>query len=464
MSYINRTAVPASNTIIIAKEGQSLNPQWADIVLPSGSTSDQTQINNALSDLPAVGGTLLFLEGEYTIDGNINLLSNVTIQGQGNATTIKIIDSISSNISMLLLDGIQNTKIIDIALDGNKTNRSSGTQKCIEAINSCSNINIRGVRFTDVNDNCIDFVSCEHSIIHFSHFDNSGAVIDLNLQAGLFNIVSDNIFNNSGNASLTAGAVGSSFYNNIINNPGGDGINVTGNRCMFEGNKIASAGNFAFDVNSVSLVKITDTTIFNPSNAGINAQSIQECIISDNCIDSCGGNGITIGGASDNNSIKNNKVSNNTTDGIQLSDSGTGTYNHISGNKVHDNNQNGIDVSNQQYASIIGNMVSDINVNGLNINAVEDSIINSNHVSASSRAANATYDNLRLVQNCNNNMVSENVCRLGNNANQPLNGLAIENSNDSDNVVSNNDLRNSGTSNSLLDNGTGTITTAGNHL
>ena len=53
-------------------------------------TADQTEINAAITALPATGGEVVILDGTYNITAKINVAkNNVSIRGNGNATILK---------------------------------------------------------------------------------------------------------------------------------------------------------------------------------------------------------------------------------------------------------------------------------------------------------------------------------------------------------------------------------------
>ena len=53
-------------------------------------TADQTEINNAITALPANGGEIVILDGTYNIIKKIDVTKdNVSIRGNGNATILK---------------------------------------------------------------------------------------------------------------------------------------------------------------------------------------------------------------------------------------------------------------------------------------------------------------------------------------------------------------------------------------
>ena len=66
----------STTTYIIADYDTSNNIERADYVVPSGSTSAQEVINQAINDLPTDGGKLVLLDGTYVVDNSILVSSN----------------------------------------------------------------------------------------------------------------------------------------------------------------------------------------------------------------------------------------------------------------------------------------------------------------------------------------------------------------------------------------------------
>ena len=90
-------------------------------------TNDQEEIIQALNDLPATGGEVVILDGTYNITASINIpKDNVSIRGNGNATTLKRMynstntDSGPTARGLITLNGKSGCKIQGLQLDGNK--------------------------------------------------------------------------------------------------------------------------------------------------------------------------------------------------------------------------------------------------------------------------------------------------------------------------------------------------------
>jgi len=111
-------------TLIVADGSTTLNTKRADYVVQPGSVSAETVINQAINALPANGGKVVLLEGTYTISGSIIIKSNVTLEGQGPSTVIKLANENSSNTRMITnaVSTDVNIMLNSFVLDGNKDN------------------------------------------------------------------------------------------------------------------------------------------------------------------------------------------------------------------------------------------------------------------------------------------------------------------------------------------------------
>ena len=86
-----------------------------------GVTDDTAAIAAAIAALPT-GGTLYFPAGTYRVS-NINLKSNMTVQGDGWSSVIKLLDNTSDyhgRNNCLNIENVENVIVRDIKLDGNR--------------------------------------------------------------------------------------------------------------------------------------------------------------------------------------------------------------------------------------------------------------------------------------------------------------------------------------------------------
>ena len=116
--------------VTIASEDTSANPTFADIVVPASATDFQDYFASALALLPAEGGQILILEGEYIYDGEINITKdNVTVTGQGEGTVIKLAPGQTGFNYGFVIDEKSSVTIRDLVIDGDRDNQSGVTSR-----------------------------------------------------------------------------------------------------------------------------------------------------------------------------------------------------------------------------------------------------------------------------------------------------------------------------------------------
>lgn len=90
-------------------------------------TDDHVQINAAITAANAAGGGIVHIfSGTYTISDEINILSNVIVQGEGRATIITVDNT--TDLTELINFGSSNSDagIRDLTVDGNAENNTNG--------------------------------------------------------------------------------------------------------------------------------------------------------------------------------------------------------------------------------------------------------------------------------------------------------------------------------------------------
>tara|TARA_R110002020_G_scaffold234638_5_gene446720 strand:+ start:4563 stop:6212 length:1650 start_codon:yes stop_codon:yes gene_type:complete len=112
-----------SLTLGVAASNASDGSRDAADFICSGA-ADEATINTAIDSLPASGGSVELSEGLFTLNGPILFDSNVTLRGQGNATTVKLADNarsiLAKNKNGSITNGTDNVGLFDIHFDGNK--------------------------------------------------------------------------------------------------------------------------------------------------------------------------------------------------------------------------------------------------------------------------------------------------------------------------------------------------------
>ena len=136
----------------------------------------------------------------------------------------------------------------------------------------------------------------------------------------------------------------------------------------------------------------------------------------------------------------------------------------VNNNYVRDVNtgsdRNGIQISSSNRTQVNNNFIYQADHHGIRIVSSNEANVIGNYVQDCSRATTATYNgiNIETSDDCN---IQANKVRMA--AAVPYHKYGIELSAGSDNcLVTNNYLKNSGTTGALQDGGSGTITAAGN--
>lgn len=240
-------------------------------------TSDQTEIQEAIDNLPAGGGVVLLKKGTYTINGTISILkNNVLLRGEGKATKIFLANS--ANVDMVQVGNgtiiVNDCVVEDVFFDGNKANQtangallniygSAGTK-------SLRNV-VRGCRFYNARTDAVKLIFADKSIIANNVFDENTAGAGLGLfSSSQSNNVNENVFIHN-----LYGVYSNSHYNNVSSNVFVDntsyGVYLNGvvNFCI-SGNWFGSVAFFQTGVYlaaSTSRTAITGNSFYQPYRA-----------------------------------------------------------------------------------------------------------------------------------------------------------------------------------------------------
>ncbi len=184
-------------------------------------TADESEINEAISNLPSGGGVVLLKKGTYTISGNINILkSNVILRGEGKSTKITLANS--ANVDMIQVGNgstiVNDCVVEDLLVDGNRANQTSlGSAVLIygsSVTKSLRNI-IRDCRLTNCLTDCVKLIYSDKGIV-------SGNIIDENTGGAGIGVFSGTSHTNDiiGNVLIhnLYGFYCNNHYNNVCGN------------------------------------------------------------------------------------------------------------------------------------------------------------------------------------------------------------------------------------------------------
>ncbi|MCW2957003.1 MAG: hypothetical protein JWO69_1872, partial [Thermoleophilia bacterium] len=322
----------SSTKIVAANNSSQSAKDGADFVANgdtgTASDGDQVQINQALTAIASLGGTVYLTEGTYVIDGSISIPNNVTLMGADNGTVITIPNTLSGqnttgNIDMIInTDTTTGTKVNvkDIRIEGNRANQTLGTQNAISFTNlgsgggstSIVGANISNVHISQVRTTGILLLNSGNHVI-------TGSVLHSNTSNGIK-------IQNTNNTTLSGSLIQGNLDGIEIEN--GQNNTVTGNN--FQGNTVGIYLSSNSHSNSIS-----GNTAQSNTKYGIHLNSAYNNVITSNNVLDSGGIGIYLQDSSTNN-VTGNKARNNggtTNDGILLRGS---DQNSITNNDIND--------------------------------------------------------------------------------------------------------------------------------
>lgn len=309
-------------------------------------TSDQTEINEAISNLPAGGGVVHLKKGTYTIDGMVTILkSNVTLEGEGPNTIIKIANASNLGDGVRVGDGgttaYSNIIIKNLMIDGNSAGNTTGNQSPLVIFGASATkhtkIVIENCWLTGARLDCLKLIGIEDCIVRSCQiYSNTGAGIGL-FTSSQYNTIYGNVLRSN-----TYGIYGSACnYNTISNN-------------------VFNANSYGYYSSNEWRDTITSSLFYNQTTAAIYINGGQRITVSGNnsyedskFVHIIGSNAIT-----QFNVITGNTIVWNDTDGVVLEASTNGCrLNTISGNAFYASTQTAIKLLGSSYNTIVGNTI-----------------------------------------------------------------------------------------------------------
>lgn len=227
-----------------------------------GSTDDTVAIQMAMDATYGTGGRVLFPTGTYKITGTISGTNNISIEGEGSSSTLKMVKPSSSPKSMILFKETMNASISNIRLDGDFPTNSAASRAHQEDhgiyCNTTSGTNINHVWVVDTGGNSIHFdgIGLKTAIIG-SDIDGAGrSGIDISHHQDI--ILSNNIVKNCDEVGIYLHGATATRNHRLILNNNICNDNVTGISLTYTG---------AFSVNGNVCVNTHEGTT---QTAGIN--------------------------------------------------------------------------------------------------------------------------------------------------------------------------------------------------
>jgi parallel beta-helix repeat protein len=385
----------------------SQNYDGADFVNTS-TTAAETVINNAISALPASGGTVYLMEGTYIISYNaISLPNNVKLVGSGDGTVLKLLNNADASFTVRVIRNSDTSTgtgigISNLKIDGNEANQTyNGGSYAIElegvggatrAGAVIENVTIQDVPSIGIGLNDVSNTRVTGNNI-MSVYDTSIYMNGVSTN----NVISNNVVRMPATAAAGLAAGGGSSSENIISN-----------------------NTFTGGSNGISITILTKSTITGNTVSGASARGIwvsnassSDLVISNNRIHDTGGstanNGIYISNT-DSNKITGNKITDtgcsttcyainifdSTADNTYLSDnvfsttSGTATINDAGTGTIYANQSKtagGLDATFKQAASATAFQIQ--NASGAAL-LTADSASSDNRIQIGSNSTDAT--------------------------------------------------------------------------
>jgi parallel beta-helix repeat protein len=221
-------------TFTVADALTTSDPSKATHIVPTGWTTAEATIMQAMSELPATGGSIVLMDGTFKVDGKIVVPSLVSLLGQGVSTIIYV-----------------NTILPDCAVGDNVALTSNGisiTSFLLQGNNE--SFGIRLLSSTGCLVSNIQFNSCEYPIWLASNNNTitnniiNGTPIGSGISIWSNNsTVSNNQCLNCAYSGIYIGGSYNTVNNNQVNNNGCDGIEIdSGNHNTVSGNNCQGNG------------------------------------------------------------------------------------------------------------------------------------------------------------------------------------------------------------------------------
>jgi len=403
---------PSSATLVVAAS-DSLHPERADY--QCDGTADDVEIQAAITALPAGGGKVVLLEGLFTVSGDgtkcLFVPSNVHIQGQGGATTVKL--AANQDCAIFMNTGIagagnSNITISDMKIDGTKATQATGLGIHFGYVSNClfQNLNI---------------INCKQTGIFITRKSGSGLYTDQSTDCILKNLIVDSC--DWDGIGVTSDRI--LVDNCISSNNGRSGCSIEESRhCSVNGGFFFLNTETGLDLATENIGIILDgASCHNNTQNGI-AGACDDWVISgcksyDNtqkgiyilyservAISGCdiysnGHQGISAPDSDPDNgdiTITGCEIYANTLEGILIHAQTLGSS-VISGNKIKGNGDSGIHLyQGSSLSSISGNVISGNGQYGIYIHGLVHSLsITGNTISDNSQDAANTYDGIYLL-------------------------------------------------------------------
>jgi len=287
---VGAASTTAKTATYIVAASDSRNKELADFI--ADGTNDQVQIQQAIDLLPSTGGSVYLMEGTYNIGTStpsvgilISSKNNVTLQGAGAGTVIKLHNSLNGEVYMIRVSSSQNVRLSSFTIDGNKANNTFADTYAGINLSSAASSTIENLLIKDFQDAAIRLDASDSNLITGNTITNSGSGT-----AALYfwsqndnNVVSNNIisYNNQNGIDLNSGDTGTVVTGNTITKNVGSGVNAVCSGCSVVGNNLSYNLDYGLVLGGNAMT-VTGNIISNNTDAGIRVNTSSNHLISGN--------------------------------------------------------------------------------------------------------------------------------------------------------------------------------------
>lgn len=385
----------SATIIIAASDSSAKSKSQADYVCDG--TADNIEIQAALDALQSSGGKIQLSEGMFYLADDIDLYSNIYLNGANKRATILYLTNGTNknNISAMGTNDVHltNIRVSNLSVDGNHIgNDNSQPYPALDLVDRVLN----GIRFEFVDHSIIDNVDARNCSC-------SGVM----LIESSYNVItnctlSDNIFDGA----YVVNDAKYNLFSNIVACNNGD-LGISFEKATYPSGPVATLGACNNTVSNSVFVNNGSSSSgwMTVMGYAIGALHSDNNIFIGNTIIGGGFDGILLFN-SKNNTVTGNKIYDCAVNGIASS---TGIENLISGNTVS-NTLIGINITAYSGSeTVTNNSVNSILHTGIQLsNYSSNCIISGNHITNCSQAQTSTYPDMSLDTTSEKNFITNN--------------------------------------------------------
>ncbi len=323
--------------IVAANDSTQAEKDSADYV--ADNTDDHLTINSAIGALSSGGGKVLLLPGTFTVDGSIEIESNVTLAGSGQEATTLIAEAGALAAQYDVIENANpgstdnNITIRDLTIDGNKDNVTGNDVEGIlfDTVGSGSGATyvrgflIENITVTDTEGNGIDIDTSANGSIKNVTVKDFGVANGIRLlDSDYIRVEGSDIIDGLADGLFISASDNNIVYGNFIDDNGNNGLELNGatRDNVIDGNRITNSGDHGIELAGVGAKQyniISNNYIGNNTDRGFTSVNSYHNTITGNQFYTNDASGvdshINLGGSGANNVITNNVIRESSSDG-----------------------------------------------------------------------------------------------------------------------------------------------------